>query len=187
MTLEALELLLVCCRNGDRVSQKRLYQQFYGFGMSVCHRYAHSEEEAEEMCHDGFVKIFTKITDCQDVTKFKAWMRQVFVRSAIDYFRKYRLHQPQFSELAEQTIFLTTANVALENLSIEEKLKYVQQLPPACRIAFNLYALEGMSTTDIAEALQISEGTVRANLAKARQKLQQMIVQSDQSETHARI
>lgn len=182
MTLEELEILLESCKNGNRLSQKRLYQQFYSFGMSISIRYAKDRQEAEEICHDGFVKIFSKMGDCNDVAAFKGWMRQVFVRSAIDYFRKYRKTQPHLEQI-ESAAGLATANTVLDKISADEKLRLVQMLPPAYRLAFNLYAVEGFSSTEIAESLQISEGTVRANVAKARLRLQNMIGESNKIST----
>jgi len=175
MTLEELETLLDSCKNGNRLSQKRLYQQFFSLGMSVSMRYAHNREEAEEMCQDGFVKAFSKIKDCVGVSSFKGWLRQIFVRSAIDYYRKYCKSQPILDGLEQAEGVFTESATALDNISIDEKLRLVQALPPACRIAFNLYAVEGFTTTEIAESLHIAEGTVRSNLAKARLKLQVMI------------
>lgn len=179
MTLEELEILLDSCKGGNRLSQKRLYQQFYGFGMSVCNRYAHSREEAEEMCQDGFIKVLTKIGDCAGVGSFKGWMRQIFVRSAIDYFRKYRQSQPILDDIELAGGVSIADSTALDKISTDEKLYLVQQLPPAYRLAFNLYAVEGFSTTEIAESLHVAEGTVRSNLAKARIRLQILIHASD--------
>ena len=169
----------IVAKSGNRLSQKRLYQQFYGFGMSICNRYAQHREEAEEMCHDGFVKVFSKIGDCAGVGSFKGWMRQIFVRSAIDHFRKYRQNQPTLDDIELASDISATDGTPLDNISIDEKLHLVQQLPPACRLTFNLYAVEGFSTAEIAESLHIAEGTVRANLAKARIRLQTMVHQSD--------
>lgn len=178
MTLEEIESLLESCKNGNRLSQKRLYQQFYSFGMSVCIRYAQDRQEAEEMVHDGFVKIFSRIGDCNEIAAFKGWMRQIFIHAAIDYYRKYRKIQPHLEQL-ESATGLEISNTILDKLSVDEKLHLIQQLPPAYRLAFNLYAVEGYSSAEIAELLQIAEGTVRANVAKARQRLQTLIVASD--------
>jgi RNA polymerase sigma-70 factor (ECF subfamily) len=55
----------------------------------------------------------------------------------------------------------------------------IQKLPPSYRVAFNLYAVEGYSTAEIAKLLEVAEGTVRANLVKARTKLKVMIEASN--------
>ncbi len=178
MTLEELEMLLEGCKNGNRLSQKRIYHNFYSLGMSVSMRYAQNQEEAQEICNDGFVKAFAKIGDCASVGSFKAWLRQIFVRSAIDYFRKYRQNKPMMDDL-ETASHVSTKSTAVEYLSNEEKMGLIQKLPPSYRVAFNLYAVEGYSTAEIAKLLEIAEGTVRANLVKARTKLKVMIEASN--------
>jgi RNA polymerase sigma-70 factor (ECF subfamily) len=175
MTIDELELLIDGCQHNNRLSQKRLYQQFYSMGMSICMRYARNREEAEEICQDGFVKAFSHIGECTRIGAFKSWLHQIFVRAAIDHYRKYHKKQIAFDELdvANQ---IPAKSTALEELSIEEKLQFIQALPAACRLTFNLYAIEEYNTSEIAGLLHVSEGTVRANLVRARQRLQAMIV-----------
>jgi RNA polymerase sigma factor (sigma-70 family) len=178
MTLEELEQLLDGCKNGNRLSQKRLYQQFYGYGMSVSMRFGQNREEAQEICNDSFVKAFSKMGDCASVGAFKSWFRRILVNTGIDCYRKNK-SQPFLDDL-DAAVGLSAAQTSgLDNISIDEKLKMVAQLPPAYRMAFNLYAVEGFSTTEIADSLQIAEGTVRGNLAKARFRLQKMIQESE--------
>jgi RNA polymerase sigma factor (sigma-70 family) len=179
MSIEDLENTLEGCKNGSRLSQKRLYQQFFGYAMSVSMRYANNREEAQEVCQDSFMKAFSKMGDCASVGAFKGWFRRILINTAIDSFRKHRQSQPFMDEIGEANALVSSANSGLDNISIEEKLAMVSQLPPACKVAFNLYAVEGFTTAEIAETLQISEGTVRANLAKARFRLQKMIEESD--------
>jgi RNA polymerase sigma factor (sigma-70 family) len=174
MQLEEFEQLLDGCRKRDRISQKRLYQHFYSLGMSVTIRYAKNRQEAEEICQDGFVKVFSKIQDYAGQGSFQGWLRRIFIRSAIDYFRKYRLALPVLEEI-DLAAGLALESEALDRLSIDEKLHMVQRLSPAYRLAFNLYAVEGYTTAEIAGMLDVAEGTVRANLAKARLRLQMMI------------
>jgi RNA polymerase sigma factor (sigma-70 family) len=179
MSIEDLENTLEGCKNGSRLSQKRLYQQFFSYAMSVSLRYAHSREEAQEISQDSFVKAFLKIADCTSIGTFKSWFRRIIVNTAIDCYRKNHHNQPFLSEIEEAKTLTTTQSSGLDNISLEEKLEMVNLLPPACKVAFNLYGIEGFTTAEIAESLQISEGTVRANLAKARFRLQKMIEESE--------
>ncbi len=66
-------------------------------------------------------------------------------------------------------------SAVVQKLEYEDLLSYVQRLPPAYRIVFNLYAIDGYSHDEIARIVGISAGTSRSNLHKARQKLQQML------------
>ncbi|HRI60909.1 MAG TPA: sigma-70 family RNA polymerase sigma factor, partial [Saprospiraceae bacterium] len=140
MTLEELERLLEGCRLGDRRSQQALYRQWYGLAMSVCARYAHSREEAVEMCNDGFMKVFMKIGECAGATTFKGWLWKIMERAAIDHFRTYRLCQPPMDDI-NGVAPVSIEPTAVDALSVEDKLRLVQALPPACRLVFNLYAV----------------------------------------------
>lgn len=180
MSPEQLSALLPALRNGQRDSQKLLYEQFYSVAMSVCIRYARHRQEAEEICNDGFVRIFLKIGDLQHPRAFVSWLRQTMVRAAIDYHRKFHKSEFQAADWEEAVMQASVEAPGLNDISYEEKLKMVQTLPAACRIAFNLYAVEGYSTAEIAHMLQIAEGTVRANVAKARTRLQEMISTAEQ-------
>ena len=180
MSIEELENTIEGCKNGSRLSQKRLYHNFYGYAMSISMRYAGSREEAQEVCQDGFVKAFSKIDDCAGVGSFKGWLRRIFVNTAIDYYRKQR-GRPFFDDIDTAiAVPAQTEPTGFDKISIDEKLAMVAHLPTAYRLAFNLYAVEGFSTAEIAATLQIAEGTVRSNLAKARFKLQKMIEASEQ-------
>lgn len=182
MIQDELERLIEGCRLGDRRSQQALYRKWHGLAMSVCIRYAHSREEAVEMCNDGFMKVFIKIGECAGATTFKGWLWKIMERAAIDYFRKYRLHQLPTDDI-NGVAPISIEPTAVDALSADEKLRLVQALPPACRLAFNLYAVEGYSTSEIAEMTRTAEGTVRANLAKARLRLQEMILESEKINT----
>lgn len=168
-----LPKLIAACRNGERSSQKQLYQQFYAYAMTICLHYAKHQQEAQEICNDGFYKVFTKLDLYQNHIPFKTWLRRILVNTAIDYHRKYHLRQIQITgdEINEQSS--TTSNEGLEELSHNDVMKMVQELPPAYRLAFNLYVIEGYSHREIAEKLSISVGTSKSNLSKAKAKLRE--------------
>ena len=178
MTLEELEILVDGCKHGHRLSQKRLYNHFYSMGMSVCVRYAESKQEAEEICQDAFVKAFANIKDCKSVGALPGWLRTIFIRASIDYYRKYQRKKIRLDRI-EVAFEKPVEPTVIDDLSLEEKLGYIQALPLACRLTFNLYAVEGYSTPEVAKLLGCSQGTVRANLVRARQRLQIMIAASN--------
>jgi RNA polymerase sigma-70 factor (ECF subfamily) len=78
-------------------------------------------------------------------------------------------------EIAHAQHISTDAD-AITNLSAQEILNFVQQLPPSYRMVFNLYIIEGYKHKEISEQLGITEATSRATLATARHKLQKMIL-----------
>ena len=171
-----LQLLIDGCRKGNRASQIRLYEHFFGYGMGVCLRYSRNREEALEIVNDGFHKAFSRIEQYDKEQPFKPWLRRILINAAIDYSRKYHKNKgAKAFTLAREETAATTHNKALENLAFEDLLKIMQKLPDAYRMVFNLYVVEHFSHQEIAEKLNISVGASKSNLAKARKKIKSML------------
>lgn len=168
-------LLIKGCLDGKRASQLRLYEHFYGYGMGICLRYCKNREEALEVLNDGFLKAFTKIELYNPTYPFKAWLRKILINASIDYHRKY--HKLTGGEALghEAEIKASTHNLGLENLAYDDLLSVMQQLTPAYRLVFNLYIVDGLTHKEIAKKLNISEGTSKSNLSKAKGKIQALL------------
>ena len=175
MTQEELAQLIEACKAKDPPSQKRLYQHFFNYGMTVCSRYASDREEAREILNDSFVKVFFGLDKYDPQRSFKGWINRIMVNTAIDYFRK-RQSQPRVVDIVYAQHAETSAQ-AVSNLSAQELLAMVQKLSPAYRMVFSLHVIEGYKHEEIAKKLGITAGTSKSNLAKARVKLKAMISQ----------
>ncbi len=174
-TVTELEALLQACREGNRKSQEVLYRQFYGYAMSVCMRYTRTRDEAIEVLNDGFMKIFTKSEKYDPERSFKGWVRRIMINTALDFYRQQVKHY--FHEDVAEAEHTSVNETALGKLEHEELITLVQQLSPAYRMVFNLYVIDGYSHEEIAEQLEISVGTSKSNLARARENLKQMLKQ----------
>ncbi len=170
-----LQLVIEGCRQGNAQSQRKLYEYFYGYGMSICLRYAKNERQAEEILQDGFLNAFRNLDRYDPDYPFKYWLRRILINAAIDYFRKYRRYHQLFVSAAidEQEVNDHTEFPGFEN--DERALPILQKLPPAYRMVFNLYVMEGYKHHEIAEALGISVGTSKSNLARAKAKLRKWL------------
>lgn len=166
-----LDELVNGCRNGDSSAQRKLYEFFYGTMMGVCMRYVESVDDASAILNEGFLKVFNKIgTFDSKVGSLEAWIRRIMVNTAIDHYRKM-VREARTVELKNAT-YNSVQAMAPDMLEAEAIMQMVQQLPPAYRTVFNLYAIEGYNHKEIAEQLGITEGTSKSNLFKARAKLQ---------------
>jgi len=155
----------------ERWAQQQLYEQYYGKMMGVCLRYAGSRDEALDLLHEGFIKVFQNIGRYKAGTSLPAWIRTVMVNTCIDHYRKaIRRRTDDLSSVQQAT---NDDPDVLSNLTGREILDAVQQLSPAYRAVFNLYVVEGYSHKEIAETLQITESTSRSNLVKSRIKLKE--------------
>lgn len=176
-----LEISLIKgCIHEDRGSQRKLYESFYGYGMSVCLRYSRTEEEAIEILNDGFMKVFSKIRKYDSTKSFKGWLRKIMINTALDHFRKnekFYDHKKIDTAKNEDVKF----NIE-EKLAYEEIIKIVQNLSSAYRVVFNMHVIDGYSHEEIAEMLGISVGTSKSNLSKARANLREMLTKIDKDE-----
>lgn len=175
-TITELEALLDGCRNGHRTSQELLYRQFYGYGMSVCLRYTRTRDEATEVLNDGFMKVFTKTEKYDPNKSFKGWLRRIMINTALDQYRQQSKHY--FHEDVEAAENATDNGTVLNRLAYEELIVLVQQLTPAYRMVFNLYVIDGYTHEEIAGQLNISIGTSKSNLVRAREQLRNMLKQN---------
>lgn len=148
--------------------------------MSICDRYTSRDEDASEILNDGFLKIFKEIhhfkpTYADVVSSFKGWLRKIMVYTAIDHFRKNNKHQ-NITELDTAIIHLPAENeTAVDKISYDEIIRFIQDLSPAYRTVLNLFVVEGFSHEEISKQLEISVGTSKSNLAKARKQLQKIL------------
>ena len=141
-------------------------------------RYTGQEEEARELLNDGFVKVFKNIYRYKADRPFKAWLSRILINTAIDHYRR-KQRQPKLVDMVHAQHHQVGPD-ALQRLSTEEIFELVQQLPPSYRMAFNLYVVDGYTHKEIAQQLDISIGTSKSNLAKARTKLKALIIQQQQ-------
>ncbi|RMF26278.1 MAG: RNA polymerase sigma factor [Bacteroidetes bacterium] len=174
--LSEKDLLLACLRQ-ERWAQRLIYEEYYGKMMGVCLRYAGNSDEALDILHEGFIKVFRNIGKYEPGTSLSAWIRRIMVNTAIDFYRKAVRRRTEDIEQAYDLSFQGAD--AVSNLTEEEILKAVQELSPAYRAVFNLYVIDGYSHKEIADILGITESTSRSNLVKARLKLKEKLIRSN--------
>lgn len=162
-----------CVRN-ERWAQKLLYEEFYGSMLGVCMRYSNNSDHAEDMVHDGFIKVFRNIKKYKPGTSLAAWIRRIMVNTSIDYYRKQTRRRTE--DIGEARSVQFDGTDAVSKCSEKEILSAIQQLSPAYRTVFNMYVIEGFAHKEIAEKLDITESTSRSNLVKARGKLKDYLI-----------
>lgn len=170
---QTLDELIEGCQRNERVAQKHLYERFFSKLMGVSLRYASCSDEATDILNQAFLKIFTSINQFnKNGGNFEGWMYRIVVNTALDHLRKEIKHRHSEEETA---ILKEASGDVLSQLHAEEIIGLINQLTPAYRAVFNLYVIEGYSHSEIAELLNISEGTSKSNLAKARINLQKLL------------
>lgn len=168
--------LIKGCIESDRKSQQTFYQAFYGKMLSVCMRYADNREEAKDMLHDGFIKVFASLNDFEFKGSLEGWIRKIVTNTAIDTVRKKKNFIVELEENHNYDHFFddnleTKEQQEFVTLKAETMMLLIQKLSPMYRTVFNLYVFEDLSHKEIAEQLNINIGTSKSNYAKAKKNL----------------
>ncbi len=166
-----LKTLIQQCKNRDRTAQEQLYRLYSAKLFGVCLKYSGSRQEAEDNLQDGFVTIYEKISQYRDEGSVEGWMKRIIINTALQKHRQQKVYSISNEDfLQEEEIEIET-----DDISVDDLLKCVQALPARYRQVFNLYVIDGYSHKEIAELLQISIGTSKSNLARARMALKDKI------------
>ena len=167
----SLDELINKCIKKEPKAQENLYRRYAHTLFSVSLKYARNYTEAEDILQDGFIIIFDKIGQFKHKGSFEGWLKRIVINTALQRYRK----QSIFNLVGEEQLEQEEVEVDQETISLDFLLKIVQELPDRYRLVFNLYALDGYSHKEIAVMLDISEGTSKSNLARARMILKQKV------------
>lgn len=175
--LEETRQLIRSCLAEDRNAQRHLYELYSPKMFGVCLRYARNREEAEDIMQEGFVQVYKSLHNFKFSGSFEGWIRKIMVYCAIARYRgKSKLHS--VLNIETENIIAYENEDILSRLGKKELLQMVQDLPPAYRMVFNLYVFEGLKHREIAQQLDISEGTSKSNLHDAKLILQRAVTNS---------
>ena len=178
---DQLKTLVTGCIRNNRKSQEIVYKMFYGKMMAVCRRYTRNDDQAKDILQDGFIKVFKNIDRFNFQGSFEGWVRRIVVNTAIDFTRKAKndyllMNEGQKIEDYENDLLDESDEEEYESpFKVADVISGMEQLSNAYRTVFNLYVFENFSHQEIADALNISVGTSKSNLAKARANLKKIL------------
>jgi RNA polymerase sigma-70 factor (ECF subfamily) len=163
------------CLNGDRRDQELLYRRHAPKLYAVCLQYSGNDEEARDILQEGFIKIFENLIHYKHEGSFEGWMRRIIVNTALERFRsRHNLYRvDDIDQIPEPDA--EPDNEDYSGLEAIDLMKIIRELPPKYRMVFNLFAIEGYSHKEISQMVNISEGTSKSNLARARIILQRRV------------
>ncbi len=163
------------CLKGNRKDQELLYRRHAAKLYAVCLQYSGNDDEAKDILQEGFIKIFENLQSYKFEGSFEGWIRRITVNTALE---KYRSRNNLYKVEDIDQITETDAEPDGEDytgLEANDLLDIIRELPPKYRMVFNLYAIEGYSHKEISKLVNISEGTSKSNLSRARIILQRRV------------
>ena len=174
LSLNEEQLIIAGCKKNESWARKKLYEHYAPAMLGVCVRYINDREKAKDVLHEGFIKVFTKISSYAGEGAFGGWMRRVFATTALEFLREERTWR--FVDVVDYGEAMETVdNSVVERMSAEEIMKCISELPKGYQSVFNLYAIEGYTHAEIAKMLNIKEASSRSQFSHARRVLQDKI------------
>lgn len=166
--------LIQACKKQQRDAQRQVYELLARKLYYTCSRYLKKEEEIEEAMADAFYIIFTKIDQLKEELAFEGWAKKIAVNQCLMQLKKNVNFNLYLEDVSLKNQPLTDEMCELEE---EDLLNLLNYLPDGCKTVFSLFVIEGFSHKDIAEKLQISEGTSKSQLNVAKTKLKDLVNQ----------
>lgn len=145
----------------------------------VCLKYSATYQQAEDNLQDAFLMIFKNMPQYRNKGSFEGWMKRIVINTALQKYRK----ETVFEIIREDHYKEPEIEIDEDEVSVDYLLEIIQQLPERYRQVFNLYVLDGFSHKEIAEIMNITTGTSKSNLARARVILKEKIESSLYSKT----
>lgn len=167
-----LDDILSECKKGNTGAAACLYNTFAARMFAVCLQYSRNKAEAEDNLQDGFIRVFTSLSQYRGKGSFEGWMRRIFINTALEKYRKDRCLQIVDTLPDMEANDITAEDV---NLPASVLCGFVDELPEKYKLVFNLYVSEELTHKEIAQMLGISEGTSKSNLSRAREILKRKI------------
>lgn len=168
----SLEQLIEKCKNNDTKAQSDLYKLFSSKLFALSLKYSRNRAEAEDVLQDAFIVIFNKIEQYKGKGSLEGWLKRIVINTALQRYREKGVFDIVNEENLKGEIVIEVEN---DEVDIDFLLKSIQELPDRYRLVFNLYVLDGYAHKEISEMLNITTGTTKSNLARARIILKEKI------------
>ena len=160
----------------NRQAQQQLYSKYASKMLSVCRQYIKDIHYAEDVMITGFMKMFTNLKKFEHKGSFEGWIKRIMIHECIDYLR-VKKNSFNHKDIDDVVYSEEEDNYEMEgDFSIDDIQLLIDNLPDGYKMVFNLYSIEGYKHNEIAELLNISEGTSKSQLSHARKMLQTQII-----------
>ncbi|HJR99668.1 MAG TPA: sigma-70 family RNA polymerase sigma factor [Flavobacterium sp.] len=172
---ETLNHYIQKCIENDRGGQQKIYQLFAPVLYGLCIKYMKNEEDAKDVFQEAFVIVFQKMNQYRFEGSFEGWLKRIFINKLIETLNKKKRDLPFIETIYQEDLIDEEPELDSVLIPQEKLLECIQQLPDQYRLVFNLYFFEKMKHKEIASLLNISEGTSKSNLNRAKINLQKKI------------
>lgn len=181
--MKNLEENFKLAKKQDRRGQKALYEMFSAKMLAIANSYVNNLHDAEDILMNSFFTCFSKIEECREWKSFQFWLRKIVVNNSINFIRKNRNILYTDVEISEIGNVEEDWEEEMEELNMEE---FFSKMPDGYRLIFNLYVFEEKKHHEIAEILNISEGTSKSQLSKSKKWIADFLKQKQNEKQYVK-
>lgn len=174
--------LIKQCSEGKRKAQHELYKLCFAPLISICFRYTPNKDDAAALVNESFFKILSNIDTVQEGTPFLAWARRITINHCIDQYKKDVTRKKYLENVSDPNEIERKPDLSL----VEDDSKYspemlekvkseILNLSPTTQEVFQMFIYEGYSHAEIAEILNMKEGTSKWHVNNARTILREAL------------
>jgi len=157
---------------GNRELFKDIYDRNVSVLYNLAKRLTKTSAEAEDIVQDTFIRAYQKINLFAGRSTLSSWLYRICVNVGLEYLRKKKGTLEDLNDL-----HCGSVEPDQKKLILRQKLnKAIKRLPNGCRLVFVLHDIEGFNHREIAERLNLAEGTSKSQLFKARAMLRKILI-----------
>ena len=161
------------------VFMKKYNTRLYRISMAIIH----DDDDAEDMMQAAYIKAYENLARFEGRSNFLTWLTRIAINEGLMRLKKQKKKVPIDSEILEIPVDQGHPMSAMINTELKEILeKAVAQLPSKYRMVFMMREIEGMSTTETTECLELSEANVKVRLNRAKEMLREKLTHYVQAE-----
>lgn len=182
------------CKQHNPLALRELYEKYNSLLMAVCVRYTNNIEDAQDLLHEGFIKIFKNISrfKIKDDGTLEGWMKSIIINTAISNLKKQKHilnidNVDQEFNLENENDGLPFNDIELDGLTMQsinsdiikrfnfsknELIEILKEIPKHYQLVFNMHIIDGMQHEEISKRLNIKVKTSRTRLLRARKLIQ---------------
>lgn len=153
-----------------------LYDRYAGVVYNKCYGFSKSKEEAQDLTHDVFIRLFVKLRTFKGKSKFSTWLYSFTYNFCVNYVQRNKEKKKEkvtvvTDEIREESSINDIDDATLFELKSDKLAKALEMISPSEKMILLMKYQDEMSIKDISIGLDLGESAVKMRLKRAKEKV----------------
>ena len=166
------------CRDNDPRAQMELYDAYCQSMFNTAFNMVKDDALAQDLMHEAFLKAFKKINSFTGEATFGSWLKRIVINQCLDWMKRKKVETVELKDYMDPVADEGAWHVDPE-ISLNEIVRCIEELPLKCKNVVKLYLLEGYDHQEVAQILEISEVASRSQLSRGKSRLKELLTARD--------